>query len=237
MATLSNADGQPLPGFLDETAGAGAPAVLVVHEYWGLNEQVRGIARRLAAEGFLAFAVDLFHGQLATDAEAASRLKQALDARRAMAELHRAVHAMLPKSGGRVGVLGFCMGGAYALATAAANPEVKACVPFYGIPGPEVADVTRIRCKVLGHYANRDSFVSTERVNALEKALAAAGVDATLHRYQAEHAFANERRPEAYAPEAAALAWKRTLAFLHRELDGGQAKAKAKPKTKPKAKA
>jgi carboxymethylenebutenolidase len=228
MATLTTSDGRPLPGFLDETAGAGAPAVLVVHEYWGLNEQVRGVARRLAAEGFLAFAVDLFHGQLASNADEASRLLQALDAQQALADLHQAVQALLPKSSGRVGVLGFCMGGGYALATAAANPEVKACVPFYGIPSPQVADVTRIVCKVLGHYASRDSFVSGERVNALEKALAAAGVSATLYRYQADHAFANERRPEVFAPEAAALAWRRTLDFLHRELGGGKAQGQAK---------
>jgi carboxymethylenebutenolidase len=117
-------------------------------------------------------------------------------------------------------VIGFCMGGAYALATAATNPDVKACVPFYGIPSPSVADPARIRAAVLGHYANRDEFVTPERVDALEQVLKAAGVTATIHRYDADHAFANERRPEVYAPKAAELAWKRTLAFLHQQLDG-----------------
>jgi carboxymethylenebutenolidase len=225
MSQLQTADGGTLPGFLDDSAGAGAPAVVVIHEWWGLNEQVRGVVGRLAQEGFQAFAPDLFRGKLAGSAEEASQTMQALDAKRAMADLHQAVQALLPKSGGRVAVMGFCMGGTYALATAAANPEVKACVPYYGIPGPALADVTQIRAKVLGHYANRDSFVTRERVNALEKALAAAGVQATLHRYEADHAFANEKRPEVYAPEAAKLAWERTVGFLHRELDGGGAKA------------
>jgi carboxymethylenebutenolidase len=220
MSQLTNADGSPVLGFLDDSAGAGAPAVIVIHEWWGLNDQVRGVARRLAAEGFLAFAVDLFHGGLAKDAGQAASMMQALDGKRAMADLHAAVQALLPRSGARVGVLGFCMGGAYALATAAHNPEVKAAVAYYGIPSPALADVKRIQGKVLGHYASRDTHVSPERVEALEKTLASAGVKATLHRYEADHAFANEKRPEVYAPAASELAWKRTLAFLHEVLGG-----------------
>lgn len=224
MAQLTDAHGTPLLGFLDESAGAGAPAVLVIHEWWGLNEQVRGVVRSLGAEGFLAFAVDLFHGQLAKDASQAAAMMQALDAKHAMADLHAAVQALLPRSSARLGVVGFCMGGAYALATAAANPEVQAAVAYYGIPSPALADVKRIKAKVLGHYASRDTHVSPERVDALEKTLAAAGVKATLHRYEADHAFANEKRPEVYAKAAAELAWKRTLEFFHAELGGARAR-------------
>ena len=139
MAQLTNADGNAVEGFLDDSASAGAPAVIVIHEWWGLNEQVRGVAKRLASEGFLAFAADLFHGKVAKDATEAAAMMQALDGKRAMADLHEAVQALLPRSGARVGVLGFCMGGAYALATAAANPEVKAAVAYYGIPSPALA--------------------------------------------------------------------------------------------------
>jgi carboxymethylenebutenolidase len=228
MSQLTNAKGTPLHGFLDDSAGSGAPAVIVIHEYWGLNEQVRGVARRLAADGFQAFAVDLFHGAVAKDANEASALMKALDAKRSLADLHAAVQALLPRSGGRLGVLGFCMGGAYALATAAHNPEVKAAVAFYGIPAPALAEVKNIQGKVLGHYATRDTHVSPERVDALEAALKSAGVTASLYRYEADHAFANERRPEVYAPAAAELAWKRTLAFLHQELGG---KAQVGPKS------
>ncbi len=224
MSQLVTAEGTPLRGLLDDSAGASAPAVIVIHEWWGLNEQVRGMVRRLAADGFCAFAVDLFDGKVAKDGAEASAFAQALDAKRALSDLHAAVQALLPRSGGRVGVVGFCMGGAYALATAAHKPEVKAAVAFYGIPSPEVADVRRIRGKVLGHYASRDTFVSPERVDALEGTLRDAKVTATLYRYQADHAFANEKRPEVYAPEAAKLAWTRTLAFLHQELDGRPSK-------------
>jgi carboxymethylenebutenolidase len=219
MSQLTSADGSPVLGFFDDAAGAGAPAVIVIHEWWGLNDQVRGVARSLASDGFLAFAVDLFQGALAKDAGQAAAMMQALDGKRALVELHAAVQALLPRSGARVGVVGFCMGGAYALATAAHNPEVRAAVAYYGIPSPPLADVKRIRARVLGHYASRDTYVSPERVDALEKTLAAAGVKAALYRYEADHAFANEKRPEVYAPAAAELAWKRTLAFLHEVLD------------------
>jgi carboxymethylenebutenolidase len=223
MAQLLGLDGTPLLGLLDDSAGPGAPAVIVIHEWWGLNEQVRGLARRLAADGFCAFAVDLYQGTLAKDAAQAAALMAALDAKRTLAELHAAVQALLQKASGRVGVMGFCMGGAYALATAAHDSEVKAVVAYYGIPKPEVADVRRIRAKVLGHYASRDEHVSPERVDALQKTLQKAHVTATLYRYEADHAFANEKRPEVYAPEAAELAWKRTLAFLHAALDDAEA--------------
>jgi carboxymethylenebutenolidase len=224
MAQLLGPDGTALQGFLDDSAGPGAPAVIVIHEWWGLNEQVRDVARRLAADGFCAFAVDLYRGTLAKDAAQAAALMGALDAQRVLADLHAAVQALLPLASGRVGVMGFCMGGAYALATAAHESAVKAVVAYYGIPKPEVADVSRIKAKVLGHYASRDRSVSPERVDALERTLQKAQVTATLHRYEADHAFANEKRPEVYAPEAADLAWKRTLAFLHATLGGAKAK-------------
>ena len=218
MSQLVTADGTAVPGFLEDSAGKGAPAVLVIHEWWGLNEQVRGVARHLAEEGFQAFAVDLFHGKLAKDAAEAASTMQALDAKAALGELHTAVQALLPRCRGALGALGFCMGGAYALATAAHNPEVKAAVAYYGIPSAALADVSRISGKVMGHYASRDNHVSPERVDALERTLSAAGVQATLYRYAADHAFANEKRPEVYAPEAAELAWQRTLAFFRKEL-------------------
>ena len=224
MSQLVTADGNVLPGFLEDSAGAGTPAVLIVHEWWGLNEQVRGIARRLAPQGFQAFCVDLYGGTVAKDAAEAAARMQALDAQAVLAQLHAAVHALLPRCQGALGVLGYCMGGAYALATAAHNAEVKAAVAFYGIPSAAMADVSRISAKVLGHYANRDRSVSPERVDALERTLRAAGVQATLYRYAADHAFANERRPEVYAPEAAELAWQRTLAFFHEVLGGSPAK-------------
>ena len=224
MSQLLGEDGTPLLGFLDESAGESAPAVLVIHEWWGVNEQVKGIARRLASEGFRAFAVDLYRGKVTTDAAEAAELMKALDAERALLELQAAVRALLPGAQGRLGVLGFCMGGSYALATAAHHPEVKAVVAFYGIPSAALADVSRISAKVQGHYASRDRSVTPERVDTLERTLRAAGVQATLYRYQADHAFANEQRPTVYAPEAAQLAWQRTLAFFHAELGGEKAK-------------
>jgi carboxymethylenebutenolidase len=162
----------------------------------------------------------LYDGVVVTDAGEAAARMQELSAPKVLATLHDAVQALLPRCHGALGVLGYCMGGAYALATAAHAPEVKAAVAFYGIPSAAMADVSRIAGKVLGHYANRDRFVTQERVDALERTLHAAGVQTTLHRYAADHAFANERRPEVYVPEAAELAWQRTLAFFHDVLGG-----------------
>ncbi|MGO8968912.1 MAG: dienelactone hydrolase family protein [Myxococcaceae bacterium] len=224
MSQLLGEDGAPLLGFLDESAGEGAPAVLVIQEWWGVNEQVKGIVRRLASEGFLAFAVDLYRGKVTKDAAEAAELMQALDSKAALVDLGAAVRALLLRSQGRLGVLGFCMGGGYALATAAHHQEVKAVVAFYGIPSAALADVSHISAKVLGHYATRDRSVTPERVDALERRLRAAGVQETLYRYEADHAFANEQRPTVYAPEAAQLAWQRTLAFFHTELGGRPAK-------------
>jgi len=219
MAELRTPAGKVVPGHLEVGPGEGAPAVIVIQEWWGVTDQIRGIARRLAAAGFQVFAPDLYRGKTTRDAVEAERLMDALDKRAALRDLHEAVEALGPRSGGRVGVLGFCMGGMLALATAAHEPEVKACVPYYGIPQPELADVRRIRASVLGHFGNRDGWVTPARVDALEKALVSAKVKATLHRYDADHAFANEQRPEVYAPEPTRLAWERTLAFLHGELD------------------
>jgi len=221
MSVLHSPTGQPLLGFFADGPGLGAPAILVVHEWWGLNAQIRGVASRLEAEGFQAFAVDLYQGTLAKDAVEAAALAQAMDARAALGKLHAAVEALLPRCGGALGVLGFCLGGAYALAAAAHNPQVKAAVAYYGIPSAALADVSRIGAKVLGHYASRDRHVSAERVDALERTLRAAGVRASLYRYPADHAFANEEG-KGYSQEASALAWQRTLAFFHDELGGGR---------------
>jgi carboxymethylenebutenolidase len=219
-AKLSGANGQAFPGYLKEPEGGERRgAVVVIHEYWGLTDQVRGVADRLAREGFTAFAPDLYQGQVTTDADKALQLMQALDMKKAARELAQAAEALRQRAPGtRVAVLGFCMGGALALAAAATDDTFAAAVPFYGIPPEQVADVSRIRCPVLGHFATQDAWCTPERVDALEKTLQAAQVPARLHRYDANHAFANERRPEVYSPANAEQAWKRSIEFLHERL-------------------
>ncbi|WP_225411953.1 dienelactone hydrolase family protein [Stigmatella hybrida] len=217
---LTAKDGTEVPGYLREAAGGKAPgAVILVHEWWGLNGHIRGVADRLAQEGFTVFAVDLFQGKVAKDPATAQQYMNALDWKQAEADLLRAAEALRQRQPGtKVGITGFCLGGGLALFGAAKDPGLAACVPFYGIPGDDKADVTKIRAPVLGHFANQDDFCSPDRVNALEAKLKGAHVPAEIHRYDAQHAFFNDTRPEVYSPQNAETAWRRTVDFLHAKL-------------------
>lgn len=217
---LTGTDGKEVPGYLSEAPSVNAKgAVMLAHEWWGLNDHIRDVADRLAHEGFTVFAVDLYGGKVAKDEPTAQQYLNSMDWRQAGDVLRRAAQALRQrKPGTKVGVTGFCMGGAVALATAANDPEIVACVPFYGIPGEDRADVTKIRGAVLGHYAKQDDWCSPDRVDALEKKLKGANVPTEIHRYDAQHAFFNDSRPTVYSKSNAELAWKRTVEFLHSKL-------------------
>jgi carboxymethylenebutenolidase len=205
-----------LVGYLNASAGPGRPVVMVFHEWWGLNAQIRGVVDRLAEERFVAFAPDLFHGKIATDSASAEKLMSELDWNRAGAEMKTAAEALKERNpAAQLGCLGFCMGGAASLMAASLIPELRAGVTFYGIPSG--ADLTKIKAKVQGHFAQHDDWCSPERVDALERMLKKAGVQVEIHRYDASHAFMNEKRP-VYSPQNAQLAWSRTLSFLHSSL-------------------
>jgi carboxymethylenebutenolidase len=217
---LTGTDGKEVPGYLSESPGGNARgAVMLVHEWWGLNEHIREVADRLAREGFTVFAVDLYGGKVAKDEATAQQYMNSMDWKQAAEVLRRAAQALRQrKPGTKVAVTGFCMGGAVSLAAAANDPEIAACVPFYGIPGEDKADVTKIRAAVLGHYAKQDDWCSPDRVDALEKKLQGANVPTELHRYDAQHAFFNDTRPMVYSKQNAELAWTRTVQFLHSKL-------------------
>jgi len=203
-----------LSGYLNDSAGAGRPSLLVLHEMWGLNQQVRGVVDRLAQEGFVAFGVDLYRGKVPNSPQEAEELVRTGDKAQWFADLRLAARALLPS---KVGVVGFSMGGAFALATAAMVPEVSACVSFYGVPRPEI-DLTKVRAPVLGHYVSDDKYVPRERLAEVESELRRAPVPVTFHSYDARHSFFNERMSGVYSPENAQLAWERTIAFLNQTL-------------------
>lgn len=213
--TFTSANGDTVGAALGLPAGGGkAPAVIVVQEWWGLNAQIEGTVDRLAAEGFLVIAPDLYRGALAKDATEANKMMGELDGKRALADIEGAVaylraHA---SSTGRVAITGFCMGGAYTLASACTIRGLAAAVPFYGIP-PK-ADYAKIECPVLFHVAEHDGWVTPAKAHEVERAVKQHGGSIRLELYDAEHAFMNEKRPEVYSPEASALAWKRTVDFL-----------------------
>lgn len=214
---------RPQPeGFLAVPPTGRGPAVLVLHAWWGLNDTMKAICTRLGEAGFVAFAPDLYHGQVADTIPAAEALGSALDANhlQAKAEIAEAALFLDERAGqpGRgLGVLSFSLGVYYALHLAAAEPErIRSVVIFYGNGG---GDFSGARATYLGHFAENDPFVSPSEVDDLEASLKRAGRPVTFYRYPGTgHWFFEPDRVDAYDPEAANLAWERTLAFLRNSL-------------------
>lgn len=226
MISFQRPDGQAVQGYLAEPAqGGGAPGVVVIQEWWGLNEQIRGVAERLAAAGYRALVPDLHRGQSTLEAEEANHLMTGLDFGAAASQDIRGAVQHLKKGSPRVAVTGFCMGGALTVLSAVLVPEVDASVVWYGMPPLEFVDAAKIKAPMLAHWGTQDEFFGEEGVNALEAKLREARVDYTGHRYLAHHAFANEtaqgpRRIPATQYDAAwaQVAWDRTLRFFGRVL-------------------
>lgn len=227
--TFASKDGSEISGALAVPAGGDkAPGVVLLQEWWGLNDHIRGFADRFAAAGFLTLAPDLYHGKVVTDPSEASKMMQALDREGALRDIAGAVRYLLAheRCNGKVGVTGFCMGGAFAISAAAMIPEISAAVPFYGIPSADKVDYSKLKAPIMGHFASRDEWASVAAAEAVKKALEAHGHSMQIHVYEADHAFMNDTRPEVYNAEAARLAFDRTVAFLHGQLDTMSADAR-----------
>ena len=199
------------------TAGQDRPGVVVIQEWWGLNDQICGVADRLARAGFNALAPDLYHGRITQDADEASHLMTGLDFPGATHQDIRGAVNHLQGTSGKVGVMGFCMGGALTIAAAVHVPALSAAVCFYGIPPQEFADPANIRIPFQGHFANQDDWCTPALVDQLDSALKGAGAAHESFRYDAAHAFFNERSA-AYDLACANQAWERTAAFLAKHL-------------------
>jgi carboxymethylenebutenolidase len=200
-------------------AGVAPAGVIVLHPWWGLNEDVIAYVDRLADAGFAAAAPDLYAGQIATTIPEAEGLSDSLDEDIADAFVLSAVDelgAVLGDPAARIGTVGFSMGGAWALWLPAQRPEVAATVVYYGsIEGPSL---TRARTPVLGHFAETDPYESEESLAAFERTLRTANRDVELHRYPATGHWFAEPSTDAYAADASELAFDRTIAFLRRHL-------------------
>ncbi|HEX2200250.1 MAG TPA: dienelactone hydrolase family protein [Burkholderiales bacterium] len=226
MTSFKRPDGKSVEGYLAEpSGGAAAPGVVVIQEWWGLNEQIRGVADRLAKLGYRALVPDLYRGKSTLDAKEAEHLMGGLNFGEAAGQDVRGAVQHLKSSGSaKAGVTGFCMGGALTLLAAVNVPEADACAAWYGFPPLEYVDASRIKAPLLGHYATEDQFFPIDKVDELEKKLRDAGVKFEFYRYKAKHAFANEQAnerklpPLEYNPQAAEQAWKRTLDFFDRNL-------------------
>jgi carboxymethylenebutenolidase len=225
MVSFKRPDGKSVEGYLAEPAqGAKAPGVVVIQEWWGLGDQIKGVADRLAKAGYRALVPDLYRGKKTLDAKEAEHLMSGLDFGEAAGQDVRGAVQYLKGASPKVGVTGFCMGGALTLLAAVNVPEADAFAPWYGFPPLEYVDASKIRAPLLGHFATEDQFFPIGKVDELEKKLRAANVRFEFHRYQAKHAFANEEAnerklpPLEYNPQAAAQAWQRTFDFFGRHL-------------------
>ncbi len=219
MISFPRARGGTAQGYLAEAADPRAPGVVVIQEWWGLQGQIRAACDGFAADGFAALAPDLYGGRVIPyhDRAAASAAMAALDFAAATDEAVRGAAQYLRARGGKVGLTGFCMGGAVAMAGAVRIPELSAAVVFYGLPPEEVAAPEDVRVPLQGHFADQDDWVTPAIVDDLERKLRAAGKTFEIHRYHARHAFMNSER-EAYDAGAARLAWDRCRVFFRRHL-------------------
>lgn len=219
--TYEDSDGEQLMGYLARPAGEEArPAIIVIQEWWGLNEHIKDVARRFAQEGYVALAPDLYHGQVATEPDEARKLVMELDMAEAVSEIQRGIDYLQAQpyvAGPGVGVVGFCMGGGLTLQTALAEEDFGAGVVFYGSPlAPEQAG--NVNGPILGLYGAEDNGIPVDAVEAMQAGFDEAGVEHEVHIYEgAAHAFFNDTR-DSYNAEAAADAWPRTLEWFETHL-------------------
>lgn len=220
MTAFPRAGGGSAQGYLAEAKDSPAPGVVVIQEWWGLQGQIKSVCERFAQAGFHALAPDLYNGKTVPyhDTAAANAAMAALDFKAATDQAVRGAVQFLKACGGKVGLTGFCMGGAVTVIGAVHIPELDAAVCFYGLPPPAVAAAKDIRVPFQGHFANRDDWCTSAMVDAFEQELKTSGKTFEIYRYDAEHAFTNPERKEVYDARAAEQAWERCLAFFRKYL-------------------
>ena len=219
--TFKGKTGADVNGELAEPSGSGkAPTVVLIQEWWGINDHIKSLAERLAKEGFLVVAPDLYHGKIAKDAGEAATLMTELDTLAAMNDIAGAVSFLKEhaRGNGKVGVIGFCMGGAMSFASACHVEGLSAIVPFYGTPPAEKVDYKKVTAPILAHFAKNDDWATVAKAQAIKTELDALGKPMQLEVYDAGHAFMNDTRPEAYDEKSAKLAWQRSVDFLKKHL-------------------
>jgi len=224
MVTFPSNGGQA-EGYLGVPDAGQGPGVVVIQEWWGLNQQIKEVCDRYTTEGFVALAPDLYRGKQTTQADEAGQLMMAMNIEQAAKDMTGAVdyvrgHDAVTGSG--VGVTGFCMGGGLALWLASLRPEeVKAVVGYYAIiPWPAAQpDYSKLQAAVQGHYAENDDFADPESVCKLEEELKGLGKSVDFFHYPGvAHGFTNHHRPEAFHEDHSQTAWERTIAFFRQHL-------------------
>ena len=219
MTSVDVGEGK-VSGAVAAPSGAVRGAILLIHEWWGLNDQIKSVAAEFANQGYLALAADLYSGKATTSPDEARALMQKVDPGAATATLERWV-AWLDadeRTGGRVGTIGWCFGGGWSLSASIATP-VEATVVYYGRVNHPVEQLSRLNGPVLGHFATQDGWINKPMIEGFEGAMKSAAKAYEVHWYDAQHGFANPTTGR-YDEADAALAWRRTLDFLDRSLAG-----------------
>jgi carboxymethylenebutenolidase len=227
MIEFKRPDGQTLNGYLAEPRDkANAPGIVVIQEWWGLDDEIKAVADRFAQAGYRALVPDLYRGKLALEANEAEHLMGGLNFGDAAGQDIRGAVQYLKATGSeKVAVTGFCMGGALTVLSACNVPELDGTIVWYGNPPLEYVNAGAITKPMLGHWALQDEFFPIAGVDLLEEKLKQAGVNYEFHRYDTKHAFANPKAdtrglaPLKYNAEAEKLAWERTLCFLQKYIN------------------
>lgn len=225
MIEYKRPDGKPAPGYLAVPQDAqSAPGVVVVEEWWGVTPDVMETADRYAELGYRALVPDLFRGRTAAKGDEANHLVEGLDFHDAFSQDIRGALQHLKQNGKKAGVTGYCIGGALAMLAAMHLKEPDAAAIFYGLPPAEAGDPAAIEIPILLNYATEDEFFTPEKVRQLEEKLKAGKVPYQLYWYEAKHGFCNPNPPGHaglghYNPEAAHLAWQRTVDFFKKPLE------------------
>lgn len=215
------ANGLTTKGYLAKPATGTGAGVIVVQEWWGLNDHIKDLADRLAREGFVALAPDLYHGDMATEPNEAQKLMMALNIDQAAKDLRGAAQALRASgaSGARVGAVGFCMGGQLALCAGTVSPDVGVVVDFYGVHPAVKPDYSKLQGPVLILCGDQDPMAGPAASGAVEQGIKAAGKQASMVVYPgAGHAFMNDTRRDAYKEDAAKDAWGKMVNHLKTNL-------------------
>lgn len=219
-------DGVALDAFVSRPLTEGNhPGIIVIQEWNGVVDHIKEVTMRLARQGYVAIAPDLYHGEIARSPDQAMRLMGGLSDPQVVRELNGAVAYLREQGSPRVGVIGFCLGGRLSLLLACHNRDLSACAIYYGSPvSRELSEkqpahlvdlVGNINCPVLGIYGELDAGIPLDVVGRLRDALQKAGKNADIHTYPgAQHAFLNDTNPDRYHADASRDAWEKTLAFL-----------------------
>jgi len=215
-------NGSQASGYLAVPEAGSGPGVVVIQEWWGLVDHIKDVCDRLAKEGFVALAPDLYHGTTTKSPDEAGKLMMALRIDEAEKDLAGAINYLLTHSatiGDKVGTIGFCMGGALSLYAATKNPKVGACIVFYGGHPNVKPDLPNLQAPVLGIYGANDRSITPAVVKELQRQLESLGKSIEVHIYEnADHGFFNDTRAQVYNAEASADSWRRSLAFLRQHL-------------------